>query len=186
MEKKAKREITWKESVELEKAMEYLDDIIGQLRMGKFVIEKDGESLTFEPEGRVDLEVEVKVKEGKEKLEIELSCSSEKDSGEEEGEEVEEPAALEPEDESRTGLAAKMLPIAGLAAAGGAVFEIARRRRKSRIQRTAEKARKEGERILEEGQRLMEEGERALEKGGKKASNLLRRVRKPDKETVSG
>lgn len=189
-----KKEISFEESMELDKAVEYLEAVVSALKEGEYVIEKEGDSLSFGPQGPVKLEVEVKHKKGSQELEIELSWKPEgaeeeeeeeeneeedEDKGEEEGE-PEEPEEPEREEAAPPGTCrgkagiAKALSIAGLAAAGAAIFSLTRRKRADKAEEATDSAAEE-KADAEQGEESAEPGEKAPGKGRNKVRELLKR-----------
>ncbi len=158
--------------------------MIEDLKQGEFVIAGDGNSLAFKPIDIVQLEVELEHKKGKEKLEIELSWKPE-GSVEEEDDEEEEAAGTAAEEARETSTEtheprsmSKILPLTGLAVAGGLIFGVIKCRRK--------KSKEEAKRLPEQGNRLIEEGEKALAKGMAEVKKKLEKGRKSKKMLVNG
>jgi amphi-Trp domain-containing protein len=187
-----KKEISFEERMGLDKAVEYLEAVIAELKAGRYVIEKEGDSLPFEPQGPVKLEVEVAHKKGSQELEIELSWKPE---GEGEGEEDDddekkEPAMREEKEEKAAvpeiktvevpkagrdkGGIVKVLSIAGLAAASAAVYSLLRWKKATRAKEATESAAEE-KADAEKGEESAEAGEKAAGKGRKKVRELLKR-----------
>ena len=189
--KMEKNKVVYKESMQLQQAVEYLQAMIEDLKQGEFVIASDGNSLAFKPMDVVQLEVELEHKKGKEKLEIELSWKPE-GSVEEEDEEEEEVAGTaagevgetDTETHERRSMS-KILSLTGLAVAGGLIFGLIKgRRKKSKVRKVLEKSKEEAKRLFEQGNRLIEEGEKALEKGMKETKKKLEKGRRSKKMLV--
>ena len=178
-----KNKVTYRESMPLQQAVEYLQAMIEDLEQGEFVIAGDGNSLAFKPKDVVRLEVELEHKKGKEKLEIELSWKQE-GSVEEEAEEEEEETDTETHEPRSM---SKILPLTGLAVAGGLVFGVIKgRRKKSNVRKALEKSKEEAKRLPEQGNRLIEEGEKALAKGINEVKKKAEKRRKSKKMLVNG
>ena len=184
-----KSKVTYEESMQLQQAVEYLRALIDDLEQGEFVITSEGESLSFKPMGEVQLEVELEHKKGKQELEIELSWKSE-DYIEEEEDEEEEGSALVATEEpgesgkepGKSGSMGKMLPVAGLAIAGGLIAAAVKgKRKKNKIEKVLEKGREEANKLTEEGGRLIEEGEKIIEEGREEVAKRLARAKRAHK-----
>jgi amphi-Trp domain-containing protein len=137
-----KRKVTYRDSMQLQQVVEYLQALVDELREGEFVIASGGNSLSFKPLDMVEVEVELEHKKGKQELEIELSWKQE-DYEEEEGEEDEgekdegekaEAATVETRSTDSGGCEpgplSKLIPLAGLVGAGVLIAVIAKGKRK--------------------------------------------------------
>ena len=69
----SKQELSLKGTVDLERAIGYLEDLIASLKAGTVHIQQGDKGLTIHPRDVVDLEVEVEQKKAKEKFTIELA-----------------------------------------------------------------------------------------------------------------
>ncbi len=69
----SKNELSLKGTVDLERAIGYLEDLIASLKAGTVHIQQGDKGLTIHPRDVVDLEVEVEQKKAKEKFTLELA-----------------------------------------------------------------------------------------------------------------
>ena len=82
-----KKKVTYEETMPLERAVDYLQGLVDELKEGGFTIISDEGPLSFKPLEDIELEVELEHKKGKQELEIELSWKAEDYAEEEEAEE---------------------------------------------------------------------------------------------------
>jgi amphi-Trp domain-containing protein len=68
----SKKEIAFEGKVELQKVIEYLEQLVASLKDGKVVVEKGREFLVLEPSEIVEIEVEAEQKKDEEKFSLEL------------------------------------------------------------------------------------------------------------------
>ena len=68
----SKKEIGFEGRVELQKAIEYLEQLVAGLKEGKVVVEKGRDFLVLEPAEIVEIEVEAEQKKDEEKFSLEL------------------------------------------------------------------------------------------------------------------
>lgn len=124
----------------------------------------------------VKLEVELEHKKDKEIVEIELSWKTE-GAVEEEDEEEEETAGTavgkagetDTETHEPRSIRKMILPLTGLAVAGGLIFGLVKgMRSKGKVRSALGKSKEEAKRISEQGNRLIEEGERRSKKEWKR------------------
>jgi amphi-Trp domain-containing protein len=68
-----KNKMKVKGSVELQRAIGYLEDILEGMKNGKVVMHRGDQSITFHPVDAVEMEIEAKEKEGKQELSVEMT-----------------------------------------------------------------------------------------------------------------
>ncbi len=73
----SKKEISFKATVEHQKAAAYLKDLLNGFKNGEFYIQDGNSYVALNPTGTVQLEVETSQKKDREKLSIEISWSKE-------------------------------------------------------------------------------------------------------------
>ena len=75
--KKDKREISSKGTMELSRAISYIEDLLANLRRGVLVVQDGDTSVELRPSPTVGLEVEAKKKDSKESFELKLAWKKE-------------------------------------------------------------------------------------------------------------
>ena len=69
-----KDKVKAKGTVELQRAISYLEDILQGMKEGRVVVNHDGQAVTFNPADAVEMEIEAEHKDGKQELSFELKC----------------------------------------------------------------------------------------------------------------
>jgi len=68
-----KNKMKAKGTVELQRAIGYLEDILEGMKNGNVVMHRGDQSITFRPVEAVEMEIEAKEKEGKQELSVEMT-----------------------------------------------------------------------------------------------------------------
>ena len=68
-----KNKMKAKGTVELQRAIGYLEDILEGMKNGRVVMHRGDQSITFHPVDAVEMEIEAKEKEGKQELSVEMT-----------------------------------------------------------------------------------------------------------------
>ncbi|MFH0823924.1 MAG: amphi-Trp domain-containing protein [Pseudomonadota bacterium] len=72
----SKQEVVVKKTLEMDKAIQYLQDIVDSLKAGRICVEHQGQSVFLTPAQVVEVEFEATKKKNKERIELEITWHS--------------------------------------------------------------------------------------------------------------